>query len=96
MDQQTSAKGPGQTAESLHMNESKKDRIRHIVATLLRLPPAELNEGAGLGRTPRWDSLAQLDILAACEEEFGLQIEPEDAVDLLTLEALVAYVEQHG
>jgi len=78
------------------MTETKRARVRRVVATLLRLPLAELDEGACLGCTPRWDSLAQLDILAACEEEFRLEIEPEQAVDLIALEALVTYVEQHG
>ena len=78
------------------MTETKRDRVRRVVATLLRLPLTELDEGARLGHTPRWDSLAQLDILAACEEEFGMEIEPEQAVDLITLEALIACVEQYG
>jgi len=78
------------------MTESKKEKLCRVVATLLRLPLAELDREACLGRTPRWDSLAQLDILAACEEQFNLTIEPEQAVDLTTLEALIIYVEQHG
>jgi acyl carrier protein len=77
------------------MTETTRDRVSRIVASLLRLPLAELGREACLGRTPRWDSLAQLDILAACEEEFNLIIEPEQAVDLITLEALSTYVEQH-
>jgi acyl carrier protein len=78
------------------MTESKSDRVRRIVATLLRVPLAELGREARLGHTPRWDSLAQLDILAACEEEFGLTIEPEQAVDLTTLDALITHIEQHA
>jgi acyl carrier protein len=77
------------------MTESKRDKVCRIVATFLRLPLTDLDREAGLGRTPRWDSLAQLDILAACEEEFNLVIEPEQAVDLTTLEALSTYIEQH-
>ena len=78
------------------MTESNRDKVSRIVATLLRLPLADLDREARLGRPARWDSLAQLDILAACEEEFNLTIEPDQAVDLITLAALIGYIEQHG
>ena len=78
------------------MNEIVKSKVRRIVAAVLRVPAAELDDGAALCKTERWDSLAQLDILASMEQEFGMAIEPDEALDLTTLAALIAHVETHA
>ncbi len=80
----------------LPMNDTKAEKINRIVAVVLRIPPGELVESAALGQTPHWDSLAQLDILAALEQEFGLIIEPDQAIDLVSLKALIDYVEKNS
>lgn len=78
------------------MNEDTKNKVRRIVAAVVRIPAAELDENAALGKTARWDSLAQLDILASMEQEFGIVIEPDEALDLITLAALITRVETHA
>lgn len=78
------------------MDENTKSKIRRIVAAVLRIPAADLDENAALGKTERWDSLAQLDILASMEQEFGVVIEPDEALDLTTLASLISHIEKHA
>ena len=78
------------------MSTTVRERTRHVLAAILRVPDAALGDAAAMDSTPNWDSLAQLDILAACEQEFGLAIEPDQAVDLVTFEALAAFMERHA
>ena len=47
-----------------------------------------------MGVTPNWDSLVQLDILASIEREFGILIEPDEAIELTTLASLIRRVDR--
>jgi acyl carrier protein len=51
--------------------------LREMVASVLRCRPEELPDDARLGETARWDSFAQLDIMLALEERFGIEINDE-------------------
>ena len=76
------------------MNESHSAKIYRIVAAAARLAPADLGPDAALGVTPNWDSLVQLDILASIEREFGILIEPDEAIELTTLASLIRRVDR--
>jgi len=78
------------------MLPAPREKVRSIVATITRQPVASLPDDAAIDLTPHWDSLAQLDILASVEQEFGLMIGPEQAVELTTLAALITFVQQHA
>lgn len=78
------------------MASSSSEKVRQILASVLRQPVNALPAGAAIDLTPGWDSLAQLDILAAVEQEFGVTIEPEQAIDLTSLPALVAFLDRHA
>jgi acyl carrier protein len=78
------------------MPPAPREKVRQIVATITRTPVSSLPDDAAIDLTPRWDSLAQLDILASVEQEFGLTIEPEQAVELTSLATLIAHVQQQA
>lgn len=76
--------------------QDNANRTIEIIAKILKTTPGHLPKDAALGEFEHWDSLAQLVILSSLEQEFGLSIEPEAAVELNTVAKLCAYVEQHG
>ena len=78
------------------MNQIIDNKVRLILAIVLRVPVTKLTENQALGQTASWDSLAQLDILAAIEQEFDMLIEPDEAVDLISLKAIIAHIEKNG
>ena len=72
------------------------DKTRELVAKILRTTADKLTATSALGDVEHWDSLAQLMILSALEQEFSLSIEPEMAVDLNTVGKICEFVEKHG
>jgi acyl carrier protein len=46
--------------------------------------------------TPGWDSAANLGLIAAVEEEFGVTIATMDAIKLRSLRDIAAYLEAHS
>ena len=49
--------------------------------------------GATVGQTSSWDSLANLSLLVVIEEEFELQIPPDDLDHLRSFAAVAKYLE---
>jgi acyl carrier protein len=76
--------------------EELRDRVIDLVAKALQVPPQSLGPDSGIDVTSNWSSLTQLGILTLIEQEFGVTIEPEDAVDLTSVSALTAFLDKRG
>ena len=59
-------------------------RVRELFATLLQVAPEELRDESRPSDLPRWDSMQHLILVSGFEEEFGIDVEPEEAVDMYT------------
>jgi acyl carrier protein len=46
-------------------------------------------EGASTDTLEAWDSVTHITLLAAVSEEFGIEFEPEDYVDLISYEQIL-------
>ncbi len=58
------------------------DRVRHIVATIFDVPPDQVTPETAQGELERWDSLGHLVLVMELEQEFGIQIPPEQVPEL--------------
>ena len=71
---------------------SSLDRVRELVAEVLELMPAEVLDDMRMHGHPRWDSLAQLDIILKLEEAFGLTIDDAIAAKLTTVAEMARHM----
>jgi len=44
---------------------------------------------------PEWDSLKHIELLAAIENAFGIEVQFEDAIQMISGEAIIAKVKQY-
>jgi acyl carrier protein len=44
----------------------------------------------------QWDSVAHLQLVVAIEDEFGIQLDPAEVVDLNSYASAVAILDRHG
>jgi len=56
-----------------------------IFERLFGLDPASLNDQVRRGELERWDSLGHLELLEALRLEFGVEIPPEQGLDMETV-----------
>jgi acyl carrier protein len=59
-------------------------RIRELFATLLQVAPDQLRDESRPSEVPGWDSMQHLILVSGFEEEFGIDVDPEEAVDMYT------------
>ncbi len=74
----------------------KKEKIRKMIAEILRVNEDEIKEDTAIGDIPSWDSLNQLRILAAVESEFGIQFTPDVLMEMEDFSDIVQAVEERA
>lgn len=71
-----------------------KDKFIAAFKEALELEDKEVNLSDNFRDYEEWDSIAQLSLIAALDEEFDLQIEGDDFEELKTVEDLLKAVEE--
>lgn len=61
------------------MNEAD---LKRVIGAVLNLPAGEIDEHTSTDTVDEWGSLAQLNLILALEEEFGIEIPDEEAAEL--------------
>ena len=59
-----------------------EEKIRELFATLLQVSPKEIEDETRPESIERWDSMQHMILVSGFEEELGLDIEPEEAVEM--------------
>lgn len=70
-----------------------QDKIIEIIAGILKVDAAQVTPESGVGDIPSWDSLAQLNILQSVQDEFDVEFEPEEMMDIENVGDIVKTVE---
>lgn len=70
-----------------------KEKIIEIIVGVLKVDAAQVSLESGVGDIPNWDSLAQLTILQSVQDEFDVEFEPEEMMDIENVGDIVRTVE---
>ncbi len=65
------------------------DKIISLISEVLGVDTSVLNPESGFGNTSGWDSLAQLNIVSAVEDEFDLTLDLDDILSMNTIQDIV-------
>jgi len=57
-----------------------EDRIRQLFATILQVDPERVRDDSDPATLERWDSMQHLILVSGFEEEFSVDVDPEEAV----------------
>jgi acyl carrier protein len=58
------------------------ERMKNLFATMLQVTPDQVDDKTRPGDVARWDSLQHMILVSAFEEEFDVDVEPEEAVEM--------------
>jgi acyl carrier protein len=72
------------------------ERVRKIVIEHLDADPEKVTEKASFIDDLGADSLDNVELVMAFEEEFGIEIPDEDAEKITRVKEAVEYIEQHA
>jgi acyl carrier protein len=57
-----------------------QERLTDIVVDILRVKPEEIVDSLDMDETGTWDSLSHMQLIAAVEEEFGIELTADEIV----------------
>jgi acyl carrier protein len=70
------------------------DKIRAIMAEVLRLPVDRIGADAAIGTVPNWDSTAHMRMMIALEDEFGIELDETRMVEMTSFATICAVVDE--
>ncbi len=70
-------------------NNEIKEKVIHILAVIFDMQPAKISPETSAKTLARWDSLNQIKLTVALEEEFDLEFEPEEIAAMISVKAIV-------
>lgn len=77
------------------MSESNAERVKKIIVSQLNVSEEKVTPEASFIDDLGADSLDQVELVMALEEEFGNEIQEEDAEKLQTVGSVIEYVENN-
>lgn len=72
--------------------DSIEERVRAILADVFGLETEAIGQETSAETVEGWDSLQQLTVVLALEEEFGIELDDEDTVTAVTFSSITAIV----
>lgn len=70
-----------------------KEKVFEIIANVLNVSVTEVTLESTVGDFPSWDSLGQLNILQSVQDEFDVEFEPEEMMDIEDVNDIIKAVE---
>jgi acyl carrier protein len=71
------------------MSDDLGRRVRAVVAATFGVPAASLTDESGAHSIEAWDSMNHIHLIVALEAELGVSFDPERAIELTTVGAIV-------
>lgn len=72
-----------------------ENKVKQIIADILKLDVSQIHEDAGMDKTEGWDSMKSLSIVLEIEKIFGIRFEVDEFEELTNYAALCAAVKIH-
>jgi acyl carrier protein len=70
------------------------EKIRAIMAEVLRLPVERIGADAAIGNVPSWDSTAHMRMMIALEDELGIELDETRMVEMTSFATIRAVVDE--
>ena len=74
------------------MTQAISERVCGLAAGIFGLPSEEVTTASTPDTIASWDSFATLNLLVALEDEFAIEIDPDNIEELTDLASIAAFV----
>lgn len=70
------------------------ERIREIIAETINVSPETITESLAIGDIEQWDSMGNMAIIAAIEEQMGIEFPIEDLFELNSVQSIIEEIDK--
>jgi acyl carrier protein len=72
------------------------ERIKQVMSHVFGKPTSALPDDPTIDNVPEWDSLRHIELMLALESEFSVHFSTEAMLELLSMDAIAAYLREQG
>jgi citrate synthase len=62
--------------------------LEEVIAGTFRISPTKVTDGLAFNAIPEWDSLAHMDLMLALESAYGVSIDEDRMIELISVDAI--------
>ena len=70
------------------------ERIKEVLSAVIDVPIEQISDNASMDDIESWDSLAQMNLVIALEDEFQLVIPDEEVGTLISIQLILSLVNE--
>lgn len=74
------------------LREDVQDRVKQVIARVLKMRPDDIGNNANFIFDLGADSMQSLELVAAFEEEFDIEMDEDKALEVQTVDAAVDFI----
>jgi acyl carrier protein len=71
-----------------------ENRVKKVIAEILDIEISSINDNTSPETIESWDSLKQMNIIVALEEEFDIEFSDEDIVEMLNFRLICEAIKE--
>jgi citrate synthase len=71
-------------------------RLEEVMAEALHVSPSAVNDTLAVNAIPQWDSLAHVELMIALEQAYGVSIDEDRMLELVSVRAIRDFLTQAG
>lgn len=68
--------------------------VKEVLSAIIDVPVEQILDGASMDDLESWDSLAQMNLVIALEEEFGITIPDDEVGTMLSLPLIMSLLNE--
>jgi acyl carrier protein len=74
----------------------QQQQLKEVLARVFNVDVSSLTEDASPDTIENWDSLRHMSLVLALEEEFGVELTDDQAVEILSYKLIKIVLQEHG
>lgn len=74
------------------MSQDLNDKITTVMSAVLAIPDTEINENTSPESVEHWDSLKHMNLVVALEEEFDIEFDDDEIMEMNSYPTIVEMV----
>jgi len=73
-----------------------EQKLKTVMADVFEISPDKIDESTTMDSIEEWDSLKHIELLSTVEEKFGIELEMEELIEMITFDDIKRILTSKG
>ena len=72
-----------------------EEKLKEVMASVFEVSPEEISHQTSSDDLEKWDSLHHMNLIAALEEEFGVEFDEDEILDMINFQLILLTLKEN-